>query len=76
MEELEAKLQEARQHIATFEQKYGLTFARLQQAGLPDDANLEAHEDYVEWSSWEGRAAELKSKLEELQAIVECTYAS
>ncbi|MBM3133932.1 MAG: hypothetical protein FJZ89_01305 [Chloroflexi bacterium] len=76
LEELEAELQVARQHIAAFERKYGLTFARLQQVGLPDDAGLEAHEDYVAWSSWEGRAAELKSKLEELQAIVEYDYAS
>lgn len=76
LEELEAELQVARQYIAAFERKYGLTFDRLQQVGLPDDAGLEAHEDYVEWSSWEGRAAELKSKLEELQAIVEYAYAS
>lgn len=76
VEELEAELQAARQHIAAFEQKYGLTFDRLQQVGLPDNAGLEAHEDYVEWSSWEGRAAELKRKLEELHAIVEYANAS
>jgi hypothetical protein len=75
-QELEAELCIARQHIAEFERKYGMTFVRLQRVGLPDDAGLEAHEDYVEWSSWEGRAAELEGKLMGLRAIAGYAYAS
>ena len=75
-EELEGKLRIARAHIAEFERKYRMTFAQLQRVGLPDDAGLEAHEDYVEWSSLEGYAAELEGKLTELQTIVGYSHAA
>jgi hypothetical protein len=65
-EELEAELRTVRQRIAELEWKYGMTFKQLQQVGLPDDAGMEAHEDYVAWSSLVGYAAELEQKLDRL----------
>jgi hypothetical protein len=61
-QELSEELRRARQRIAALEQKYAMTFSRLQKVGLPDDAGLEAHEDYVEWSSLEASMAELTKK--------------
>ncbi len=75
-DEVNAELRRARQRIAELEQKYGMTFARLQRVGLPDDAGLEAHEDYVEWSSLQGYATELTGKLAELQTVTAYAYAS
>jgi len=67
--ELEDELARALQNIHKFEAKYRMTFARLEEVGLPDNAGLEEHEDYVEWSSWEGYRLELESKLKNLRAL-------
>lgn len=64
-----AELLQAQHRIGEFEHKYGMPFSRLQKVGLPKDAGLEAHEDYVEWSSLEGYTAELTEKLAAMQSI-------
>ena len=74
-QELTDELAAVRAQVAMFERKYGVSFAQLQRVGLPDDSCLEAHEDYVEWSSWEGRAAELKKKLLRLRMMAGSAYA-
>ena len=68
-QELESELVAVRESIKGFERKYGMSLAQLQRVGLPDDAGLEAHEDYVEWSSWAGREAELRERLQGVRAI-------
>lgn len=70
IQELESQLSEAQQRIAEYERQYGMSLARLQEVGLPSDADLEAHEAYVEWSSWEGHQAELQERLAELRAVL------
>jgi hypothetical protein len=75
IQELQDELGEVQQRIAEFERRYGMSFARLQEVGLPEDAGLEAHEDYVEWSSWEGYQAELQERLDKLRAVLEPTHA-
>lgn len=75
-QELKRELKAVRQQIAAFERKYGQSFAQLQRVGLPDDAGLEAHEDYVEWSSWQGREVELMEKLQGVDAIAGHGYGS
>jgi hypothetical protein len=69
IQELQDQLAEAQQRIAELERQYGMSFARLQEVGLPEHAGMEAHEDYVEWSSWEGYQAELWEGLEKLHCI-------
>jgi hypothetical protein len=71
IKELESELSRAVEQIRRFEGKYRTTFARLREAGLPESAGLEEHEDFVEWSSWEGYAAEVEAKLANLHALVE-----
>jgi hypothetical protein len=75
IQELEDQLHETQQRIAEFEHQYGMSFAHLQEVGLPEDAGLGAHEDYVEWSSWEGYKAELQERLEKIRAVLEPTHA-
>jgi hypothetical protein len=75
IQELEGQLEKAQQRIAEFEHQFGMSFARLQEVGLPEDAGLAAHENYVEWSSWEGYRTELEEQLETLRAVLEPTSA-
>jgi hypothetical protein len=51
--EAEGQLALAERKIKAFERKYGVTLAQLRRIGLPDDASMEMHEDFVEWSGWE-----------------------
>lgn len=67
--ELQSELARTLENIRRLETKYQMTFARLQQVGLPENAGREEHEDYVEWSSWEGYRLELEEKLANLRAL-------
>ena len=69
IQELQDQLGEAQQRIAEFERQYGMSFERLQEVGLPKDAGLKVHEDYVEWSSWKGHQTELREGLEKLRRV-------
>lgn len=71
IQELEDKLQETQRQIARLEAKYGTSLSELQETGLPENAGIEAHEDYVEWSSWEGYCADLQEQLSRLRALLE-----
>ncbi len=68
--EMESRLALAARELARFERNYGMTLAHLQEVGLPEDAGLEAHEDYVEWSGWQATYDEASQVLETLQAIL------
>lgn len=65
--EMEGRLALATRELARFEHKYGMTLARLDEVGLPENAGLEAHEDYVEWSGWQATYDETSQILETLQ---------
>jgi hypothetical protein len=71
IKEIEDQLREANQKCIEFEQRYGMTLEHLRRIGLPDNASMEMHADYVEWNSWEGYRVELQTKLESLRAILE-----
>jgi hypothetical protein len=71
IKELESELARTAEKIRAFEAKYKMSFAQLEAIGLPENSTTVEHEDYVEWSSWEGYLAELKSKLTSLRALVE-----
>lgn len=51
--EAEGRIALAERKVATFERKYNTTFEHLQEAGLPDDASIEVHEDFIEWAGWQ-----------------------
>jgi hypothetical protein len=49
---LEARLQQARDRVVRFEETYQTTIDDLSAQGLPDDANYQFHEDFIEWEYW------------------------
>lgn len=49
--------------IASFERQYRTTLVQLRRDGLPDDASMEMHEDFVEWSGWQATQEEAVSQL-------------
>lgn len=65
--EMKSRLALAANKLARFESKYGTTLARLNEIGLPEDATVEAHEDYVEWSGWQATYDETGHVLETLK---------
>ncbi len=71
IKELESELARTIKNIQMLEVKYKMTFARLEEVGLPDNAGWKEHEDYVEWSSWEGYRTELNDKLDKLRALAQ-----
>lgn len=73
--EMKSRLALAANELARFEAKYSLTLAHLNEMGLPADAPVEAHEDYVEWSGWQATYDETSHILETLQTILEAGHA-
>jgi hypothetical protein len=69
--EVEGRLALAERKMGAFEQKYGATLAQLRQDGLPDDASMEMHEDFVEWSGWQRTHEESSQILASLKPILE-----
>lgn len=49
---LEARLHQAGDHVARFEERYRTTLGELSAQGLPDDADYQFHEDFIEWEYW------------------------
>ena len=71
MTEAEGQLALAEQKIRAFEQKYETTFAQLRQNGLPDDASIEMHEDFIEWSGWQRTREEASQILASVRRLLE-----
>jgi len=73
--EAEGRLALAERKIRVFEQKYGMPLARLRQNGLPDDASIEMHEDFIEWSGWQRTHEETSQTLASLKPLLEKSLA-
>lgn len=73
--EAEGQLALAERKIRAFEQKYGTTLARLCRDGLPDDASMEMHEDFIEWSGWQRTREEASQILTSLHHLLEKSLA-
>lgn len=50
--DLQKRLARAQENVRKFEAKYGTTLDVLESEGLPEDADYEMHEDYIEWHYW------------------------
>lgn len=68
--ELESELAQLERDVAAFERAYGMSLEQLQRVGLPDDANQQAHEDYVAWVACEDRRVEVQDRLSGLRAMI------
>jgi len=69
--EAEGRLALAQRKLKIFERKYGTTLAQLRRNGLPDDASMELHEDFIEWSGWQRTREEASQTIASLQHLLE-----
>jgi len=69
--EAEGRLALAERKIRAFERMYGTTLAQLRRNGLPDDASMEMHEDFIEWSGWQRTREEASHILASLPPFLE-----
>ena len=73
--EIEGRLTLAEQKIRIMEEKYDRTLDQLRQDGLPDDASLEMHEDFIEWSGWQRTREEANQVIASLKPLLEKSLA-
>ena len=71
--EVESRLSLAKDKLAFFHKKYGVSLDDLNKQGLPEDAGWEMHEDYVEWAGWQASFDEASETLNALRNIVDAT---
>lgn len=60
----------AESKLREFETKYGQSLSQLETIGLPDDASLEMHEDYILWCHWDQEVHAAASELRTLEPLV------
>lgn len=67
--DLKKRLTEAQENVRRFEAKYGTTLDVLESKGLPEDADYEMHEDYIEWHYWTRVREKTQNTLNVLMSI-------
>jgi hypothetical protein len=70
LSDLRKRLFLAESKVRYFEDKYNTRLARLDADGLPDDAGVEMHEDYIMWHHWAEVADQVKDDIAALQGVV------
>lgn len=69
--DLQKRLLLARAKLQEFQDRYQTTLSRLEAEGLPDDASIEAHEDYILWQHWADVERTAAAELQNLQPLIE-----
>ena len=64
---LEGQRVHAQNQIQQYEQKYSTTLLR---DGLPNDADYQMHEDYIEWEFWSDKLRRVESDINGVRAIL------
>lgn len=67
---LEGRLRQATEQVNRFEAVYGITLEKLMAQGLPDDANYQAHEDFIEWEYWQDVISETDNIIKNVKRIL------
>lgn len=60
---LEKRLREAQAMLQKFEDKYGKTYPDFER-DFPDNADIQTHEDLVEWAFWDRVAGDCSAAIE------------
>ncbi len=68
---LESRMFYAQEQVKYFEKKYGTILAKLKTEGLPDDANYELHEDFIEWEYWTDVWGKTKITVSKVKLLLE-----
>lgn len=67
--DLQKRLAHAQENVTRFEAKYGTTLDILESKGLPENANYEMHEDYIEWHYWTRVREKTQNTLDVLTSV-------
>ncbi len=67
---LEGRLLQAKEQVKRFEEKYGTTLDNLKSQGLPENADYEMHEDFIEWEYWDDVLHETTTTVRNIQALL------
>ncbi|GAJ14322.1 unnamed protein product, partial [marine sediment metagenome] len=67
--DLQKRLAHTQKNVRKFEAKYGTTLDILESKGLPEDADYEMHEDYIEWHCWARVRQKTQNTLEVLMSV-------
>ncbi len=70
---LESRLLQAKEHVNRFEAEYGTTLETLRTRGLPDDADYNLHEDFIEWEYWDDVLEQTRVTVRKVKAILSKT---
>ena len=68
---LEGRLLQAREQVKRFEEKYKTTLDSLKSQGLPEDADYEMHEDFIEWEYWDDVLREIEAAVKAVKTLLE-----
>ena len=71
MSDLKKRLFLAESKVQSFEAKYKTSLATLDSEGLPDDAGVDMHEDYIMWHHWTRAAQTARKELSALEEIAQ-----
>lgn len=67
--DLQKRLFLAESKVRSFAECYQTTLAQLEEAGLPDDASITMHEDYIQWRHWARVAHQVTQHIDALQHL-------
>jgi len=67
--DLQKRLAQVQENLRRFEAKYGTTLDMLESQGLPEDADYEMHEDYIEWHYWARVREKTQNTLDVLTSV-------
>jgi hypothetical protein len=68
---LEGRLIKAEKEVKRFQEKYRTTLDDLKSQGLPEDANFETHEDFIEWEYWDDVLCESERVVRSIKGLLE-----
>jgi hypothetical protein len=68
---LRNKLFLAESKVQQFEKQYGMTLAKVEVEGIPDNADYRAHEDYIMWHHRADAAIEIRKDIIMLEKITQ-----
>ncbi len=68
---LEGRLLQAREHVKCFGEKYRTTLDALKSQGLPEEADYELHEDFLEWEYWDDVLRETEMTVRSIRVLLE-----
>jgi hypothetical protein len=60
----------AQAKVSAFEETYQHTLQEWVQHGLPDDASLAMHEDYILWHHWAEVASQTEGEIQRLEELI------